>query len=134
MRAVTATSRLRNPIERLGRRPGAANVVERARRLGERRGLAAVFLARTVLCPLGPYVGYTSGALGMAWAGFTLTALAGGFLWSLDYAWLGVAFADRIAQIASLMNSSVGVVMAGALAIGGLAWLVSNYRCAQPAF
>ncbi|MFT6532830.1 MAG: membrane protein DedA with SNARE-associated domain [Limimaricola cinnabarinus] len=121
-------------IERMGRSPGTAKVIGRAQRLVERRGLAAVFLSRTVLSPLGPYVGYISGALGMSWVGFTLTALGGGFLWSLGYAWLGFAFADRIAQIASLISSSVGVVMAGALAIGGLAWLIRNYRRAQSAF
>ena len=121
-------------IARLQRRQATAAVVDRAQRLVERRGLAAVFLSRTALSPLGPYVGYLSGALGMSWAGFTLTALAGAFLWSLGYAWLGLAFADQIAQIASLISSSMGVAISGALAIGGLVWLFRTYRRAQPAF
>jgi membrane-associated protein len=118
-------------IRRFEQKPSTAAVVGRAKSLVERRGLVAVFLSRTVLSPLGPYVGYISGALGMAWLGFSATAVVGAFLWCFSYAWLGFTFADQITQIASLISSSVGIVLAGAVAVGGLSVLVRNYRRAQ---
>ena len=115
-------------IDRFEEKPKTAAVVGRAKRLVERRGLVAVFLSRTVLSPLGPYVGYISGALGMSWFRFTMTAVMGAFVWCFTYAWLGYAFADQITRIASLISSSIGIVMAGAVAVGGLTLLIRNYR------
>ncbi|SEN70275.1 membrane protein DedA, SNARE-associated domain [Loktanella fryxellensis] len=115
-------------IARFRANPRTATLVGRAEALVTQRGLLAVFLSRTVLSPLGPYVGYTSGALGLGWLRFTATAVAGGLLWCIAYAWLGYTFADRIAGIAALIQSSIGIVMAGAVTLGGLLWLIRAYR------
>ncbi|WP_010137844.1 DedA family protein [Oceanicola sp. S124] len=112
----------------LERRPRSAGVIHKARELLERRGLWAVLLSRTVLSPLGPYVGYLSGALGMPWLRFTAMAVLGAMTWSMGYAWLGFTFSDQITQIADLISNSVGIIMAGAVALGGLAWMRRTYR------
>lgn len=110
------------------RKSKAAPVIGKAKGLVDRRGLVAVFLSRTVLSPLGPYVGYISGAFGMAWMPFTVTAIIGAFIWSVGYTWIGFTFAGQIGQIASMISSSVGVIMAGAVAIFGLGWMIQSYR------
>ncbi|WP_405110181.1 VTT domain-containing protein [Phaeobacter sp. BS52] len=63
-------------IAKLLRRQRASKVIERAQTLIDRRGLFAIFLTRTALSPLGPYVGCLSGALKHSWVNFTLPALA----------------------------------------------------------
>ena len=118
-------------MARLKSRPKTAAVLGRAEALVARHGLLAVFLSRTIFSPLGPYVGYVSGAFGMGWAPFTMTAIVGALCWCLCYAWLGYTFADQITQIAALISASVGIVIAGAVALGGLALLVRNYRRAH---
>jgi len=115
-------------IDQFSRKPKTTVVVGRAKRLVKRRGLVDVFLSRTFLSPLGPYVGYISGALGMNWFWFTVTAVIGAFVWCFTYAWLGFTFADQITRIASFISSSVGIVLAGTVAIGGLTLLIRNYR------
>lgn len=120
-------------IHRFEAKPKTATVVGRAKSLVERRGWVAVLLSRTILSPLGPYVGYISGALGMGWLRFTLTAVIGAFFWCFTYAWLGFAFADQITQIASLMSSSIGFILSGAVVVGGSTILVRNYRQSQRA-
>ena len=118
-------------ITRFESRPKSAAITGRAKRLIEKRGLVAVFLSRTFLSPLGPYVGYVSGALEMHWLRFTSVAAIGAFLWSMTYAWLGYTFADQITQIAALISSSVGIVLAGGVFLVGITLLIRNYRQAS---
>ena len=115
-------------IARVEAKPKTAGVVTRAKHLVEQHGFIAVFLSRTVLSPLGPYVGLVCGAFGMGWLVFTTNAVTGAFLWSVSYSWIGFTFADQITQIASLISSSVGIVVAGAVGLGGLGVLIRNYR------
>lgn len=120
-------------IARLGRRPGPAAVLGGAQDLLDRRGLLAVFLSRTVLSPLGPYVGYLSGALGLDRSRFSAAAAAGAVTWCLAYSWLGYAFAERIAEIAALIANSVGLILALAATCGLAWWLRRGWRAQQQA-
>ena len=118
-------------LARLGRRPRAASAIESAEGLVRRFGVVAVFLSRTVLSPLGPWVGYLSGALRFGWARYSATATLGAICWSLAYATLGHAFAGRIAVIAPLIGSSIGVVVAGSVVVALVAWLARSWRAAH---
>ncbi|OED43985.1 hypothetical protein AB833_02560 [Chromatiales bacterium (ex Bugula neritina AB1)] len=114
-------------IARFSRQPKTAAVVASAQALFERNGLASVFVSRTLLSPLGPYVGYLSGALRVSWPKFTFSAIAGALVWSVGYAALGFIFSDQIGQIASLIKRSIGLIMTGSVAIGGIVWLRLAY-------
>jgi membrane protein DedA with SNARE-associated domain len=96
-------------------------VFVRAEGLLQTRGPVAVFLSRTVLSPVGPYVGYLSGAMRLRWLAFTLAAVAGAAIWAISYSLLGYVFATRITQVASLIGNGLGVVL-GATAVAALVW------------
>jgi len=88
----------------------------------------AVFLSRTAFSPLGPYVGYLSGALRFHWAAFSLAAVLGAGCWSLAYSYLGYAFATQIGQLARLIGNTVGIMLAGAVALGIGWYLIRSFR------
>lgn len=115
-------------INRLKAKPKPAKIIATAENLIRRRGNFAVILSRTVLSPVGPYVTYISGALRYRWFNFTAAAAFGALLWCLGYSWLGYAFASRIDDIAAMISSSVGIIMAGTILAGGVYWLVRSYR------
>jgi membrane-associated protein len=110
------------------RRPKVAGLLDRCTTLLDRRGAVAVFLSRTVLSPLGPWMGYLAGALRLNWAVFTLAAGIGAACWAAAYTWLGYSFATRIAEIASLIGNALGVILAVVGAAGILWYLVRSYR------
>ncbi|MGX9857264.1 DedA family protein (plasmid) [Limimaricola variabilis] len=114
-------------IARLGR-GRAGPVIGRAEALIDRRGLWAVLLSRTLLSPLGPYVAYLCGALGLRWGRYSAVALAGGAIWATGYAGLGYVFAHRIAEIAALIGNALGLILAAAAVAGLGGWLLRAWR------
>lgn len=106
----------------------ASDAAHRAEELVAKRGSLAVFLSRTVLSPLGPYVSYLSGAAGMAWRSFTLAAVSGAACWALGYALLGHTFADQIETLVSLVGNAIGALTFGLITIGSGIWLYRNWR------
>jgi membrane-associated protein len=109
-------------------RPRLGPAVMRAETMLARKGAVAVFLSRTVLSPLGPYMGYLSGALRFNWWAFTLAAGIGAACWAAAYSYLGYTFATRIAEIASLISNALGFVLAGCVALGLGVYLWRSYR------
>ena len=108
--------------------PRLATAFAKAEELLERKGTMAVFLSRTILSPLGPYMGYLSGALGMRWVAFTLAAILGAACWSLGYSYLGYIFATQIAQVASLISNALGLILM-LVAVAALVWyLLRSWR------
>ncbi len=107
-------------LARMQKRPKITAVFGRAETLLHKHGTIAVFLSRTILSPLSPYVGYLSGALGMNWLKFTGSAFVGAAIWSSAYTSLGYIFASRIGEVAALISSALGFILAGfvLLAIG----------------
>ena len=106
----------------------SAALLARTRRLLERRGVLAVFLARTVLSPLGPSMTCTAGALGLPWAAFTLAAVPGAALWAMGYAALGVLAAEPLARLVARAGGlGAAAVVLGLLAVGFL-WRVRAGR------
>lgn len=101
----------------LRRHPRMEGLFGKAEGLLNRRGPVAVFLSRTVFSPLGPYMGYLSGALSLPWASFTLAAVLGAICWCGGYSLLGYVFASQIAQVASLIGNAIGIVLLGTLVL-----------------
>lgn len=120
-------------IARLRHRPGADRLFGRAQLLLDRHGLLAVFLSRTVLSPLGPYLGYLSGFLGLSWLSFTLAAVVGAVCWCIGYSLLGYVFATQIAQIASLIGNVIGFLVGGCLVAAAVWYLWRSWRSEQAA-
>ena len=120
-------------IARLKNRPGADRLFGRAQLLLDRHGLLAVFLSRTVLSPLGPYLGYLSGFLGLSWLSFTLAAVVGAVCWCVGYSLLGYAFATQIAQIASLIGNVIGFLVVGCLVAAAVWYLWRSWRSERAA-
>jgi len=112
---------------------GARAVTARARALLDRHGATAVFLARTVVSPLGPYTGYLSGALALSWRRFTIAAVAGALCWCVGYSLIGYLFATRVSQLATMAGKSTGFIVAGVCGIGLLLYLLGRWRADRDA-
>lgn len=100
-----------------------AKLIGRAEVFLTRNGVVAVLLSRTVLSPLGPYVTYISGALGLGWLKFTSAAMIGAAIWSSGYSYLGYVFAGNISQISSALGNALGFVAAAGLLVASGYWL-----------
>ena len=105
-----------------------AQVVEKAENLLDRWGTWAVFLSRTVLSQVGPYVGYISGATQMAPWRFSAAAIPAAALWVAAYAAIGYGFGGNTVSFKALLTDSAALSMSsvGALLIG--VWLYWQYR------
>ena len=111
---------------RRGRRAGA--MIEKTEALLRRRGILAVFLSRTFVSPIGPWMSYLCGAACMKWLHFTLASMVGAACWVAGYALLGYIFADRLAEMAELANNAMGFIAAFAVAIGSAWWMRASWK------
>lgn len=115
-------------VERMKASPKVGALFSRAETLVNSRGSTAVFLSRTIFSPLGPYVGYLSGALKLRWLRFTVAAILGAACWSVAYSSLGYVFATQVTQVASLISNALGFILAGAAAAGLIWYLTRSWR------
>jgi membrane-associated protein len=115
-------------VARLKGRPKLGPLFGKAEAMLHRRGTLAVFLSRTIFSPLGPYMGYLSGALRLHWAGFTLAAVLGAACWCAGYSLLGYVFATQITQVASLIGNAIGVILASAVVVGLILYLYRSWK------
>lgn len=112
-------------LDRLGER---AQLVARARDLLARRGDVAVFLSRWFVSALGPYVNVAAGAAGLPWGRFTLWGALGEVVWVGLYVGLGLAFTGNLELASGLALRVLGLLGAGAVAVGLGVWLVVTIR------
>ncbi|MEL6607291.1 MAG: DedA family protein [Pseudomonadota bacterium] len=117
----------------LGRSPARASAVTKAQDLLERRGPVAVFLSRTVLSPIGPYVTYAAAALDLGWSRFSVASALGALIWTSAYCGLGYIFANQLTQVAAAISSGLGFIAAAVILLGALWWLRSALRRARAA-
>lgn len=118
-------------VARLERRARVAAALASAGTLLDRFGALAVFISRTVLSPIGPYVSFLAGTLRLGWLRYSATAVLGALCWVLAYSALGHVFASRIAEIAPLIADAIGLVVA-ASAVAGLGWwLARSWKAAR---
>jgi membrane-associated protein len=111
-------------VAALQRQPRLGALCDKAQQMLDKRGAVAVFLSRTIFSPLGPYMGYLSGALRLNWGAFTLAAVLGAACWSMAYSLLGYVFATQITQVAAMIGNAIGITLAGAIVttIGVYLW------------
>lgn len=114
-------------ITRFQAKPRFGKVIDKAQRLLEQYGAFAVILTRTIFGPIGPYVAYVSGALKTPWMRFAPASAIGAFLWCVGYSALGYVFTGQIEELAQLISSSVGIVVAGTSTLMLAGWLIGNY-------
>jgi membrane protein DedA with SNARE-associated domain len=115
-------------ITNLKSRAKLGPMVERAEVLMERHDAAAVILTRTFLSPLGPYVAFLSGALKAPWLRFSVASVIGAAVWCAGYTALGYVFTSQISELADLIGSAVGIVIAASIMVAILVWVIANYR------
>lgn len=130
-----ARSGARPVIQRLRRHPRFAGVFDRASGLLDRHGLLAIILSRTIISPLGPYIGYLSGLTGVRWLSFSFAAVIGAACWCAGYSLLGYLFATQVAVIASTIGNAVGLmlVLGAAVALVVYLWRVWKAERARSA-
>lgn len=102
----------------LVRNPSRAAFVARARSALERWGGTGVFFSTWLLAPLGPWVNFVAGAMGMYALRFTLWDAAGEAIWVLVYVGLGWASTSNIEAMASILGNAVAALTLAARAIG----------------
>jgi membrane protein DedA with SNARE-associated domain len=112
-------------IERLRSR---AAPVAKATALLATRGAVAVFLSRWLVSALGPYVNLAAGAAGLPWLPFTIWGVAGEAVWVAVYIGAGVTFSGNLAAASGMAFDVLGVLAAGAVAIGLGYWLFAVLR------
>lgn len=102
-------------VHRLERRRSGSAMIERARAMLDHSGAMAVFLTRWLFSPLGPWINFLGGAIGLAWRRFTLGSLTGEAAWVAIYVGLGFGFGSQITLIAQLAGNLAGLLAAGAV-------------------
>ena len=115
-------------VERIARTPARRAVLERARRLVDRKGGLGVFFSTWLFAPLGPWVNFIAGTTGLGWLRFTLWDVLGETIWVTVYVGLGVAFATQIEAVADILGNAVGLLAALAVAAAMLVWIRGALR------
>lgn len=110
-------------LNRCRKREKTAKFVDKAEYSFNKHGDITIFLSRTILSPLGPYVAYISGAAKFSWLRFTTIAIMGAACWSAAYSYLGYLFASKLTQISGILTNVLGFALAVALLIGLGYWL-----------
>lgn len=107
-----------NILEFLSKNEKLSALVKRSEALLDKHGLLGIFLSRTVFSPVGPFVGYVSGAVQMNWKSFSMAAIPAAALWCSCYTLLGYVFAVDLPQMSSLVVSILIFSVAFLAAIG----------------
>lgn len=110
-------------VNRLARAPSRAAVLERARKLIDRRGGIGVFLSTWAVAPLGPWVNFIAGATGLSWFRFTVWDVLGETVWVTVYVGLGYIFMDQVTTVADVMSDAIGLLVALVVASGAIFWI-----------
>lgn len=110
-------------LRKLRADPGRDKLLAKAQELMTKRGVAAVFLSRWLVSPLGPYVNLIAGSTRLGWPRFTIAGTAGEATWAGLYVGAGFAFGGNIAAASDMIGSFLAMIGgAGAVLVLGY-WL-----------
>lgn len=115
-------------LSRLANTPAKADLARKARHTVSRWGGLGVFFSTWLFAPLGPWVNFIAGATRLGWPRFALWDSLGEMIWVTAYLGLGFTFSDQIAEMAQLVESSLGFIVAGLVTLG-LGWML--FRAAR---
>ncbi len=112
----------------IGRLQSRAAPIAKATTALSTRGGIAVFLSRWLVSALGPYVNVAAGAAGLPWLRFTIWGVLGEAVWVAIYIGAGFAFSGNLTAASGMAFDLLGVIGAGAVAIGLGYWLLAVLR------
>ncbi|OWU83719.1 hypothetical protein ATO6_17855 [Oceanicola sp. 22II-s10i] len=109
-------------------RPRRRALLDRARRMIEKRGGPGIFLSRWLVSPLGPYANFIAGLTRFPHLAFTLWGAAGEAVWVALYVGLGRLFAGQLDMAAEFAGDLSGLF--AALAVMGVSawWMTHSLR------
>ena len=94
--------------ERLSRKLGGEEKLNRAEQFAKRWGGAGIFFSRWLVTPLGPWLNLSSGMTAYSWPRFLFWDVLGEVLWVVLYVMLGEFFSDRVQALAEILGSLAG--------------------------
>ena len=103
-------------------------LVQRSESFYNKHGLLAIFLSRTVISSIGPYIAYFCGIKKMKRSDFTAIALLGVAVWTTTYVMLGYTFAGNLPQMSNLVASFLMTGLAALFTLGFAAKLIFAWR------
>ena len=117
-------------VARIRRRGKGATKIEQAQAFAKRWGAAGIFLSRSLITPLGPWLNLTSGMAAYHWTRFLIWDVLGEVLWVVLYVMLGKFFSDRVQALVEILGNLAWVIV-GLIAAVILGWKLLRYL--QPA-
>ena len=118
-------------IDRITRRVGGADKIQKAEKLSNRWGGAGIFFSRWLVTELGPWLNVTSGLTCYPWRRFIVWDVLGEVLWVMLYVMLGYKFSDRVQYLVEILGNLAWVILGVLIAIV-LGWHVVKYFRPKP--
>jgi membrane-associated protein len=116
----------RRLIDRVTKRIGGANKIQKAESLSKRWGGAGIFFSRWLITELGPWINVTSGLTAYPYPRFVFWDIFGEVLWVCLYVLLGYKFSDRVQYLVEILGNLAWVIL-GVLIALVLGWKVVKY-------
>jgi membrane-associated protein len=116
----------RRLVDRITRRFGGAEKIDKAEALFKRWGGAGIFFSRWLITELGPWLNVTAGITGYPWRHFVIWDVLGEVLWVTLYVSLGYMFSDRVQYLAEILGNLAWVILGVIVAIF-LGWKIFRY-------
>ncbi|MGI9037079.1 MAG: DedA family protein [Pyrinomonadaceae bacterium] len=111
----------RRLLNKIVKRFGGEEKIERAKTFTKRWGGAEIFFSRWLVTLFGPWINLTSGAINYPWTRFVFWDIAGEICWVVLYVLLGRFFSDRVQAISDLSGSLAWTII-GIIAAAILGW------------
>jgi membrane-associated protein len=116
----------RRLVDRVTRRMGGADKIQKAEVLSKRWGGAGIFFSRWLITELGPWINVTSGLTAYPYPRFVFWDVLGEVLWVCLYVLLGYKFSDRVQYLVEILGNLAWVIL-GILIALVLGWKVVKY-------
>ncbi|MGI3186435.1 DedA family protein [Nioella aestuarii] len=110
-------------VDRIARSPARRAVLDRARKLVDRKGGLGVFFSTWLFAPLGPWANFIAGTAGLSWLRFTIWDVLGETIWVTAYVGLGYGFASQIEAVSDILGNAVGLLAALAVVVAMALWI-----------